>query len=728
MGLYDDQIQTRIKNDRDGFDESFFRLASVVTGDTKHVDTFLTDREKAQNAIEEILKHFHIAPATLTDGVGTVDSQLEFLLRPSGVMRRRVALRGKWYKDGFGPLLGTMKDGEIIALLPGKFGGYAFFDRRAGKTVKVNRQTAKQIDIDAYCFYKPLPTKKLGFRDLLAFIITSLAFSDVVTVCAAALTATLLGMITPYAMRHLFTNVIASGATFQLLSVTVLLLGAAISSALINITNEVIVAGIGGKIDVSVQSAVMARVLALPASFFAEYSAGDLAQRLQNLNQMCAVVAGVIIKTGLSSLFALLYLGQIALFAPALALPALLIIAAGLIFTLISSFTATKAASAELTEESKLSGLVFALFNGVQKIRLAGCEQRAFSKWARAYEKMAKHKFTPPVLVRVSPVISTAITAAGAVVLFFAAGKNHIPVADYMAFSSSYGMVCAAMATLSSVALILSSLKPVLDMTKPVLEAEPEVAAGRKVITSLSGSVEINNLSFRYREDIPLILDNISLKIRGGQYVAIVGPSGCGKSTLLRLLLGFEKPFKGAVYYDGKDLGSMDLKSLRKQIGCVIQNGRLMSGDIFSNITISAPLLTPEDAWEAAELAGIADDIRAMPMGMHTVVAEGGGGLSGGQKQRLMIARAIAPKPRIIMLDEATSALDNITQKHVAESLSALKCTRIVIAHRLSTIKQCNRIVFLDKGKIVEDGTYDELIAMGGKFAELVERQRLDKD
>jgi ABC-type bacteriocin/lantibiotic exporter with double-glycine peptidase domain len=288
-------------------------------------------------------------------------------------------------------------------------------------------------------------------------------------------------------------------------------------------------------------------------------------------------------------------------------------------------------------------------------------------------------------------------------------------------------MAAAAMASCAGAAATFSAVWPALDLARPILDAQPEISVGKKMVTRLSGAIEINNLSFRYKEDMPLILDDVSLKIRTGQYVAIVGQSGCGKSTLLRLLLGFEKADRGAIYYDGQDINSLDLKSLRQKIGCVIQNGKLMVGDVFSNITLSAPMLTLDEAWDAAEIVGLAEDIRAMPMQMHTIISESGG-LSGGQAQRLLIARAIAPKPRMLMLDEATSALDNITQKHVSDSLSALKCTRIVIAHRLSTIMQCDRIILLDSGKIAEDGTYSELMARSGKFAELVERQRLDEE
>ena len=271
-----------------------------------------------------------------------------------------------------------------------------------------------------------------------------------------------------------------------------------------------------------------------------------------------------------------------------------------------------------------------------------------------------------------------------------------------------------------------AQIKPMMEMIKPILQTVPEISENKQVVTKLSGGIELNNISFRYNERMPMVIDNLSLKIRPGQYVAIVGKTGCGKSTLMRLMLGFETPQKGAIYFDNKDISTLDLKSLRHHIGTVMQNSKLFQGDIYSNITISAPWLTLDDAWQAAEMSGIAEDIRNMPMEMHTVISEGSGGISGGQKQRLIIARAIAPKPKVLMFDEATSALDNITQKIVSDSLNSLKCTRIVIAHRLSTIKQCDRIIVLDEGKIIEDGKYDELIEKNGFFAELVARQRLD--
>lgn len=468
------------------------------------------------------------------------------------------------------------------------------------------------------------------------------------------------------------------------------------------------------------------RVLSLPADFFKQYSAGELSSRAQYIQSLCSMLISTVLNTGLTSIFSLIYVSQIFEYAPALVVPSLLIIFATILFSLITTFYQMKYSKKQMEIAAEESGMSYALITGVQKIKLSGAEKRAYARWSKLYAKQVELTYNPPMFLRANGAFSSIISLTGALVMYFMSVQSGVSVADYYAFNTAYGMVSGAFMSLAGIATTIAQFKPILEMAKPIMDAVPEVSEGKLVIDRLSGGIELNNVSFRYNENMPLVVDNLSLKIRPGQYVAIVGATGCGKSTLMRIMLGFEKPGKGAVYYDGKDLSGIDLKSLRRKIGVVMQNGKLFQGDIFSNITISAPQLSMDEAWEAAEMAGIAEDIRRMPMGMHTIISEGSGGVSGGQRQRLMIARAIAPKPKILMFDEATSALDNLTQKIVSDSLDKLKCTRIVIAHRLSTIRQCDRIIYLEKGQIVEDGTYDELIAKNGKFAELVERQRLD--
>ena len=471
---------------------------------------------------------------------------------------------------------------------------------------------------------------------------------------------------------------------------------------------------------------MMIRVMNMPANFFRQFSSGELSSRYSAVNQLCELLLGSVFSTGLSSLLSLLYVTQIFHYAPALVGPALLIILATVLLSAISVLTQMKLSREIMEKGAKQNGLSFALISGVQKIKLAGAEKRAFAKWAHAYAEAVEPSYNPPFLIKANTAINSAISLIGTIVLYYLAVQTRVSPSEYIAFNTAFGAVSAAFASLTGVALSVARIKPILEMAEPILKTQPESSENRTMVTRLNGSIELSNVYFRYNEHMPYVVNGMSLKIKAGEYIAIVGSTGCGKSTLMRLLLGFETPEKGAIYYDGKDMNKLDLRSLRRRIGAVTQDGSLFQGDIYSNIVISAPQLDLDAAWEAAEIAGIADDIRAMPMGMQTVIAEGQGGISGGQKQRLMIARAVAPKPKILMFDEATSALDNKTQKKVSDALDALKCTRIVIAHRLSTIRNCDRILVLDKGQILEDGTYDELIAKNGYFAELVERQRLD--
>ena len=726
MGWFDEQIKERKQNDDAVFAAAFAGIADAVLG-KKLSSAFESDAQKAKNAIDSILSFYHVKTQEVPDSIKNLNEQLEYLMRPYGIMRRRVKLEKGWYKNAIGAMLGVKKaDSSVVAFIPTGLSGYSYLDQSSGKYVKINKNNEDLFEDEALAFYKPFPIEKLNIPILLRYIMEILSVSDFVLIGLGTLAVTLVGLLTPKLNNLLMGTVVDTGSMRLLTAIILFMVCVNIASLLLSTVKSLLTTRINTKLDITVQAATMARVMSLPADFFKSYSSGDLSSRCGQMNSLCNMLVSAILSTGLTSVFSLIYITQIFKYAPALVIPALSIIIATILFTTLTAIAQMKLAKKQMEAGAKEYGMSYALISGIQKIKLSGAEKRAFARWANVYTQRAKLTYNPPTFLKYSSVFSMAISLIGTILMYYFAANSHVSVADYYAFNTAYGMVSGAFMSLASIALTAANIKPILDMAKPIMDTVPEISADKQVVTRISGGIELNNISFRYNESMPNVLDNLSLKIKPGQYVAIVGTTGCGKSTLMRIMLGFETPQKGAVYYDGKDLSRMDLKSLRRKIGVVMQNGKLFQGDIFSNITISAPWLTIDDAWRAAELAGIADDIKRMPMGMHTIISEGSGGVSGGQRQRLMIARAIAPKPRILMFDEATSALDNLTQKKVSESLDGLKCTRIVIAHRLSTIKQCDRIIYLDNGKIVEDGTYEELINMGGKFAELVARQQLD--
>ena len=727
MGWFDEQIRKRKEADQAVFEESFEQMASAVMG--RRMSRALNDnRQITADAIGDILKYYRVASQEVPESITDMNEVLEYLLRPYGFMRRTVELENGWYRDAIGAMLGTRKDdGSVVALIPTGLNGYSFYDRKLGKTVKINRKNQNMIEREAIAFYKPFPLSKMTVGSLLKYIVQQISLADIVPLALAMLAVTGIGLLTPWLNNYLFSYVITSGSASVLIGTAIFMVSASLSTLLFTSIRSLLITRIGTKLNLSVEAATMMRVLSLQPDFFKDYSAGELSNRASYITGLCSQIANMFLTTGMASVLSIVYIFQIFAYAPALVVPALLVTLLTLTFTVIRIVAQMKITRQRMENASKEMGLSYQIISGIQKIKLSGAEQRAFAKWGKLYAKGAKLLYDPPIFLKISSVITLAVSLFGTIIMYTLAIKTHVSVAEYYAFNSAYGMVNSAFFALAGIATGLAQIRPALEMARPIMEAEPEIALDKQVVTRLSGGIELNNVTFRYTDDMPAVLDDLSLKIRPGQYVAIVGKTGCGKSTLMRIMLGFETPQKGAVYYDGRDIKKLDLKSLRRKIGAVMQNGKLFTGDIFSNITISAPWLTLDDAWDAAEIAGMADDIRNMPMGMHTLISEGQGGVSGGQRQRLLIARAVAPKPKILMFDEATSALDNITQKQVSEALDRMKCTRIVIAHRLSTIRQCDRIIVLDHGRIVEDGTYEELIESDGFFAELVARQRLDE-
>lgn len=677
------------------------------------------------NACQVVANHsgIKLTPAyesSTSDPIGDI-------VRSSRIRYREVLLEGEWWlKDG-GAFLGFMKEsGTPVAIMPLNSKKYEVYDAEQKTTFEVNERNADQIDKLAYTFYKPFPEKKLTVRDLLWFGIFK-STSDFYILLLMGLLAAGLELLTPVATGLLFDFVIPNASIFQIVQICFGLLMALLGYILFNMTESYALLRIETKMDSRLQAAVWDRLLNLPVSFFKNFSTGDLADRTMGIGEIRNVISGVVITSILGSLFSFLNFILLFYYSPLLALIALgLVLVEMLIFFLIGKWQISRERLA-LDYKGRTQGMVLQLLTGINKFRVTGTEIKAFIQWLSLFSKSKQYAYEATrvqnmqsVINSITPVLFSLVIYAALIQLTDAASMT---TGEFLAFNAAYGAFTAAMLALSSALLSFFQIFPIFERTKPILTTLPESDSGKANPGKLKGNIEVNQANFRYEKDGILNLQDISFTLSAGDYVAFVGPSGSGKSTLVRLLLGFEKPESGSIYFDEQELGQLDLRLVRRQIGVVLQEGQLTPGDILSNIIGSSPSLTIEEAWEAAKMAGIEEDIKQMPMGMHTIISEGATTLSGGQKQRLLIAQTLVHKPRIIIFDEATSSLDNRTQSIVTSSLGKLQATRIVIAHRLSTIKDVDKIFVLDKGRIVQTGTYDELMATEGAFRALAARQ-----
>ena len=703
-------------------------LAEVNEKTSKRLGLLGQKRAVPQNdesALRQLLEALGITDYELEDtDLLTPEEQLTGILRPRGIMMRDIQLTGEWWRECVGPLLGYAKDGRLVALVPTKTGlGYQY--RQQDGTIRQvsHRVMAEELKPKAVTFTKALPLRPLKLKDLIAFTWSVVSGPNALLLVVCALVVVFLGMFTPMANKLIFDTVIPTGDAADLLPITGLLIGATVGTLLLTLTRNLYIIRIQHIIEMHVQNAVMARTFLLSPTFFSKHSSGELTAKLQNVSVLASLVNETIVGALLSGTLSIIYLVQVYYYGGSLLWPAIAIIGAQAAVFALNYRMSVKMRHHYTERAAKLSGLEYNLFAGIQKLKLTGSENRAFARWLDRYGDAARFLYNPLFTYRLYPALTALLGLGGTMLIFWSTLKNGVSTSDYIAFNSAFGMITASLVQLNGVLPSISQIRPLLESVKPILEAVPEMEDKAPQVQRLSGKIEISGLSFRYSDDGPLILNDLSLTIKPGEYVGIVGKSGCGKSTLMRLMLGFEYPLSGGVYYDNYDLAKVDKASLRRRIGCCLQSGSLFTGDLFHNITITAPWATHDEAWEALRLACLEDDVRRMPMGLHTMVSEGGGGFSGGQKQRLLIARALISKPDIIFFDEATSALDNIAQKTVSDNLDALKCTRVVIAHRLSTIRHCDRIIVLDKGRIAEQGTFEELMANQGLFYEMAQRQ-----
>jgi len=651
----------------------------------------------------------------------------------SRVRTRRVALVDDWWNHDQGPLLGQVDETQApVALLPTSATSYEAVEPASGERRPVDAEYGRSLVPFAYTFYRTFGDGAVTAKEVVRFALRGL-MPDFRAVALMGVGLGLLGTLPPLITGRVFDQAIPQAERAMLVQFSLGLLMVALTQAAFKITQSIAMIRIQGKMDYSAQAAVWDRLMDLPLTFFRKFSAGDLSDRAAGVDQIRSIVAGAGVAALLGTFSSVFNVFQMMGYSFKLAAVAIGLTLFYVAVTTTANYVQLRNQREEQKRRGRITGLVLQLITGVAKLRVTGAENHAFRVWATAFADQRKVSFAIGRVRNVMSVFNGGFPVLSSMVIFMTMVSLRASAAetgqafemttgDFLAFTAAYGVFLGAMQALGDASLSMLKIVPVWERIRPILETLPEVDATKSYPGQLTGAIDISHVSFRYSADGPWILKDVSLKIKAGEFVALVGGSGSGKSTLMRLMLGFETPEMGSIYYDGQDLASLDLRMVRQQLGVVLQESRVLPADIFRNI-VGSSSRTVQDAWDAAEKAGLADDVRAMPMQMHTIISEGGGTLSGGQRQRLMIARAIVHRPKILYLDEATSALDNKTQAIVTESMDKLQATRIVIAHRLSTIVNADRICYLEQGQLKEQGTFKELMEMDGLFAQLAKRQ-----
>ncbi len=651
----------------------------------------------------------------------------------SGLRTRRIRLTGNWWRRA-GPSLIGFRSGtqgrEPLALLSDDKGSYRAVAPETGAAFPVDRTTAAGIAPDAVMLYAPLPDRVESGADVIRFALHKRG-RDIRVMLAMGVLGGLAALVTPILTGQILVEIIPRADASLWLAAFAALLVAAFGNAVFEIVRALAFLRIESRMDERLQAALWSRLLSLPASFFRRFTAGDLANRANGVATARQSLTGAAVQGAMGAIFSVFSLALLFYYSATLALLVVAMLLSLALTSWLLSLGQLRHFRVALRVQGELNGFVFQMISGLAKLRVANSTRHALARWAERY---AEQKAAGLAALRWSAgqqVLNSMFQPLSLVVVF--AAVHHLLAQDgttfdlpaFLSFHAAFGQLAGAVTSLATAATTLVSIVPHLERVRPILEAEPESARGGVDPGDLKGDIEFDNVSFRYAADRPNAVSGVSFRIRQGDYVAFVGPSGCGKSTLYRLLLGFETPDSGTVFLDGHSLTSLDPRQVRKRMGVVLQHGQIVAGSILENIAGMSPV-TEEEAWAAVRAAALEDDIRAMPMGLRTVLPEGGTGLSVGQKQRLRIARALARRPRVLLFDEATSALDNRAQAKVQDALGAMSITRVVIAHRLSTIRDVDRIHVLDAGRIVENGTYEQLVQRDGVFAALARRQLVE--
>ena len=569
--------------------------------------------------------------------------------------------------------------------------------------------------------YRPLPDHISLFK-LLVYMLGCLRISDVLIIFFASAMITLVGVLYPMAANLLYNQILPAHKNDLLWSVFLIFIGIVVVGALFSVIKNILLSGIRIRMSVMTEAAFFGRCLSLPVDFYRSNPPGQVSEWMSEIPSFCKNFSDLIFGTWFSSILSLLYLIQIGYYVPVMLPFSVIIIASLFAICFMIALLQCKWTRKKLISTSALTQTLYDIFYGVEKIKLNDAKKQAYQIWENSYKDVSRYTYAPPVPVRLGMVLPMMISTFASVSSLIVAGSCGLSAGEYMVFYSAFGMILGAAVSAGQTANLIASVKPEYELLSTILNTKPEYMGEAKTSESIEElNIEVKDLSFTYPSG-KKVLENLSFSIPQGDYVAIVGRTGCGKSTLLRLLLGFETPDSGEVLYNGTNLRKHNLMDIRGKIGVVLQNDRLFPGSIRDNMKMANPNVTDDEIWEALRIAGMEEDVKRMPMQLHTHIGERSL-FSGGQNQRLQITRAILGKPKLLIMDEATSALDNETQAGIAAALDAMDCTRIVVAHRLSTIKNAKRILVLNEGHIAEDGNYETLMAEKHFFYELVCRQ-----
>ncbi len=729
-------ISNKNTSDKEAIQSSLSGLKSIIfSEENKQSFLDINTRNPLLGACQLIGKETgfeFVEPKFIRDFEHNLTGQLDAIIQVSNVRARKVILRGRWWEEENGHLLAfTRDDKEPVALIQNPKGFYTMKNPVTKTSEKVTDEIAQHLEPISYMFLYAFDEQMTSIRKIGNFAIKGLKL-DATYIILAAFAGSLIGLLVPILSGILFDDVIPQADRSFLWEVFGIMMVIAVVKALLELVKGILLLRVETKSNITVQAGLMDHLLRLPVTFYRKYTAGDLTLRALGINAIRQILSSTILTAVLSGTFSLVNLGLLFWYDSSLAWVGVALAVVAVIIISILGFFKLRYDRQLADNQGEIQGFLFEFLSGINKVRVSGTENRVFSLWANKFGKYKELGFKSGNFQNFVEVFKGAYPLLTSIFFFSfiyysvthatTAGAGMISVGVFMAFISAFRQFLGDCLNMSMSLISSLNIIPLYERVKPILEEAPESLVGSVDPGELSGALEFNSVSFRYEPEQPLVLTDVSFKIKPGEMVAFVGPSGSGKSTVLRLLLGFEEAEVGSVYYDGQAFDSLSKDLVRRQIGVVLQNGALMAGSIYQNIVGSSEL-TLEDAEAAAKLAGLEEDIKAMPMGMHTVISEGGSTFSGGQRQRLMIARSIVHKPRMLYMDEATSALDNRTQNIVSESLDRLQATRIIIAHRLSTIINADRIFVMDKGQIVESGTYEELMKNNGLFSQLAKRQ-----